>query len=76
MRQNGLQRTLLFGRQPEMVGGFDLDLARDEIAAGRLVPIGAPAVAIGGAYWLTWPPERTDDAPLRAFRAWLSAETA
>ncbi|MCB1397334.1 MAG: LysR family transcriptional regulator [Rhodobacter sp.] len=51
-------------------------LARDEIAAGRLVPIGAPAVAIGGAYWLTWPPERTDDAPLRAFRAWLSAETA
>tara|TARA_R100000322_G_scaffold94439_4_gene58868 strand:- start:40066 stop:40959 length:894 start_codon:yes stop_codon:yes gene_type:complete len=51
-------------------------LAQIEIAEGRLVPVLRQAVPVRGAYWLVWPPDKDDHAPLQAFRQWLSAETA
>ncbi|MDP5307450.1 LysR family transcriptional regulator [Paracoccus spongiarum] len=51
-------------------------LARTEIAEGRLRPILREAVPGPGAYWLVWPPEKDDLAPLRAFRAWLATQAA
>lgn len=51
-------------------------LAEVEIAEGRLVPVLEPAIALRGAYWLVWPKAKSGDAPLAAFKGWLSAEAA
>ena len=49
-------------------------IADIEIAEQRLVPILRAGVEGPSAYWLTWPEERFDDAPLEVFRAWIAAE--
>ncbi|MGH1356271.1 MAG: LysR family transcriptional regulator [Thalassovita sp.] len=49
-------------------------LAQTEIAEGRLIPIFQQAVPVRGAYWLVWPVEKSHDAPLQAFRDWLSVQ--
>lgn len=49
-------------------------LAQIEIAEGRLVPVLKQAVPVRGAYWLVWPKEKAEHAPLSAFRAWLDFE--
>jgi DNA-binding transcriptional LysR family regulator len=46
-------------------------LAETEIAEGRLVAVFQRAVPARGAYWLVWPEDREDSAPLDAFRTWL-----
>ncbi len=50
-------------------------LAQIEIAEERLVPVLKQAVPVREAYWLVWPADKEDDAPLRAFRSWLGTET-
>jgi len=47
-------------------------LARIEISEGRLVPVLRQAVPVRGAYWLVWPAQKDDHAPLVSFRNWLS----
>ena len=47
-------------------------LAQIEIAEGRLLPIFKQAVPVRGAYWLVWPKDKVDHAPLVSFRNWLS----
>ncbi|WP_420566811.1 LysR family transcriptional regulator [Thalassovita sp.] len=49
-------------------------LTQTEITEGRLVPIFQQAVPVRGAYWLVWPEEKSQDAPLPAFRDWLSSQ--
>lgn len=49
-------------------------LAQIEISEGRLVPILKQAVPAHGAYWLVWPEEKNDEAPLTAFRLWLEQQ--
>lgn len=49
-------------------------LAQIEISEGRLEPVLAQAVPVRGAYWLVWPKDREDYAPLRAFRSWLEQQ--
>lgn len=49
-------------------------LAQMEIAEGRLQPIHQQAVQMRGAYWMVWPDEQTDFAPLTAFRSWLQTQ--
>ncbi|MEM5473042.1 LysR family transcriptional regulator [Hoeflea sp. AS60] len=51
-------------------------LARTEISENRLVPILKPAVPTSGAYWLIWPGEKDNYAPIIAFRDWLAREVA
>lgn len=51
-------------------------LAQIEIAEGRLLPIHRQAVPMRGAYWLVWPEDRRDFAPLLAFRRWLERQLA
>lgn len=46
-------------------------LARIEISEGRLVPVLRQAVPVRGSYWLVWPANKSDDAPLIAFRNYL-----
>lgn len=50
-------------------------LAQIEIKEGRLCPILKQAVPVRGAYWLVWPAEKDDDAPLLALRSWLTTQT-
>lgn len=47
-------------------------LAQIEISEGRLLPIFKQAVPVRGAYWLVWPKDKDDHAPLVSFRNWLS----
>lgn len=49
-------------------------IAQMEIAEGRLLPIHQQAVQMRGAYWMVWPDEQTDFAPLTAFRSWLQTQ--
>lgn len=49
-------------------------IADTEIAERRLVPILQPDVEGSGAYWLTWPEERSEYPPLEAFRSWIATE--
>ncbi|MEZ5797483.1 MAG: LysR family transcriptional regulator [Paracoccaceae bacterium] len=49
-------------------------LIEEDLAAGRLCPAYGPPVA-AHAYYLTWPDNRPERAPLASFRAWLAAET-
>ncbi|NIZ12530.1 LysR family transcriptional regulator [Phaeobacter sp. HF9A] len=51
-------------------------LAQIEIAEGRLVPVLTEAVPVRGAYWLAWPKDKDADAPLRAFRSWVSGQAS
>ncbi|WP_170373439.1 LysR substrate-binding domain-containing protein [Ruegeria arenilitoris] len=45
-----------------------------ELEAGRLVPAcAAPPVSLGD-YYLVWPQDRTEPAPLVSFRAWLQGQ--
>ena len=47
-------------------------LARTEISEGRLVPVLAQSVPVGGGYGLAGPREREGHSPLRALRDWLA----
>lgn len=49
-------------------------IAQIEIAEGRLQPLHTQAVQMRGAYWMVWPDEQDDFAPLTAFRTWLQAQ--
>lgn len=51
-------------------------LAQIEISEGRLIPIFKPAVRVGGSYWLIWPDEKAELAPLVSLREWLKEQTA
>lgn len=51
-------------------------LAQTEISEGRLKPVFQQAVPVRGAYWLAWPEEKSQDAPLHAFREWLLRQAA
>ena len=45
-----------------------------ELETGRLVPLFGPAIPSTGSYYLVWPKDREDRAPLQSFRRWLKAE--
>lgn len=47
-------------------------LAEIEISAGRLEPVLKPAIPVRGSYWLVWPPQRSESAPLAALKTALS----
>ncbi|MFZ1467655.1 MAG: LysR family transcriptional regulator [Paracoccaceae bacterium] len=49
-------------------------LIEEDLATGRLVPACGPAVPALGSYYLTWPDNRPERAPLTSFRQWLAAE--
>jgi DNA-binding transcriptional LysR family regulator len=51
-------------------------LIRRDLEEGRLVPIFGPPVAALGSYYLVWPRNGADRAPLRSFRDWLVIDTA
>ena len=51
-------------------------LIRRELDEGRLIPVFGPPVPALGAYYLVWPRATPERAPLRSFRAWLSADGA
>lgn len=64
----------------EAVAGMGIALAKRTIAdadirAGRLVPLLDDATPLKSVYWLVWPRGRTLMPPVRAFIAWLKAET-
>lgn len=48
---------------------------RNEIASGRLVPLGPFALA-SHSFWLVYPEHRRQSPKIRAFRAWLDDEIA
>jgi LysR family glycine cleavage system transcriptional activator len=50
-------------------------LAQIEISEGRLVPVLERNVPVRGAYWLVWPNDKVDHAPLKTFREWLDEQT-
>jgi LysR family glycine cleavage system transcriptional activator len=50
-------------------------LAQIEISEGRLVPVLKTNVPVRGAYWLVWPKDKVDHAPLKTFRGWLGEQT-
>lgn len=47
-------------------------LAKDEIQAGRLLPLLKPSITGTGTYWLAWPQSRASYPPLLSFRSWLA----
>lgn len=49
-------------------------LIERELAEGRLVPIFGPPVPALGSYYLVWPNNAPERAPLRSFRDWLAGE--
>lgn len=49
-------------------------LAQIEINQGRLVPILKQGVRVDDAYWLVWPKELDDDAPILSLRSWLEKQ--
>lgn len=55
-------------------------LVRDDIEAGRLVPVGPPQArgfpVGGGAYWLLALESRWTQTPIQEFRDWILAEAA
>lgn len=51
-------------------------LIQRELAEGRLTPIFGPPIRALGSYYLTWPDNRPDRAPLRSLRLWLQSEAA
>lgn len=51
-------------------------LIEADLAAGRLVPAFGPAIKSLGSYYLVWPTDLPERAPLTSFRAWLASELA
>lgn len=51
-------------------------LIEADLAAHRLVPAFGVAIKSLGSYYLTWPKDRPERAPLTSFRAWLARELA
>lgn len=51
-------------------------LIERELNEGRLIPIFGPPVPALGSYYLVWPNNAPDRAPLRSFRDWLAGEVA
>ncbi|NEY91652.1 LysR substrate-binding domain-containing protein [Tabrizicola oligotrophica] len=49
-------------------------LIQRELESGRLVPLYGPAIASTGSYYLVWPKDRAERAPLQSFRRWLKGE--
>jgi DNA-binding transcriptional LysR family regulator len=49
-------------------------LIERELAERRLIPIFGPPIRALGSYYLVWPNNAPDRAPLRSFRDWLAAE--
>lgn len=49
-------------------------LIRRELAEGRLVPAHGGPVRALGSYYLVWPKDRPDRAPLASFRAWAERQ--
>jgi LysR family transcriptional regulator, glycine cleavage system transcriptional activator len=47
-----------------------------ELAEGRLVPAHGGAVRALGSYYLVWPKDRPERAPLASFRSWVAREAA
>lgn len=45
-----------------------------ELARGDLVPAVERPMQSAESYYLAWPPEREDSAPLQAFRSWIREE--
>jgi LysR family transcriptional regulator, glycine cleavage system transcriptional activator len=65
----------------EAIAGNGIGLAKRVIAerdiqAGRLIPLLNDTTPVRFAYWLVWPRGRTLLPPVRAFIAWIRAETA
>ncbi|MEX0365114.1 MAG: LysR substrate-binding domain-containing protein [Ruegeria sp.] len=51
-------------------------LVAHDLQKGRLVPAwDGPSVSLGD-YYLVWPQDRTESAPLRSFRQWLEGQMA
>jgi LysR family transcriptional regulator, glycine cleavage system transcriptional activator len=64
----------------EAVAGKGVALAKRAIAeadirAGRLVTLGHERTPLNFVYWLVWPRGRNLPPPVRAFIAWIKAET-
>ncbi len=64
----------------EAVAGKGIALAKRTIAeadirSGRLVVLPGDATPLQSVYWLAWPRGRTLMPPVRAFIAWIKAET-
>lgn len=51
-------------------------LADIEIGERRLLPVLKPSVPSTGAYWLAWPEEKQNHAPIAAFKDWLAHQTS
>lgn len=51
-----------------------LFLIERELDENRLIPIFGPPIKSLGSYFLVWPKEITERAPLTSFRNWLKAE--
>ncbi|MGL5008731.1 MAG: LysR substrate-binding domain-containing protein, partial [Paracoccaceae bacterium] len=51
-------------------------LIERELAEGRLVPLRGGPVRAQGSYYLVWPKDLPQRAPLASFRAWLAADAA
>jgi LysR family glycine cleavage system transcriptional activator len=51
-----------------------LFLIERELAENRLTPVFGPPIKSLGSYFLVWPKEITERAPLTSFRNWLKAE--
>jgi LysR family glycine cleavage system transcriptional activator len=49
-------------------------LIQRELAEGRLIPIFGPPVPALGSYYLVWPNNLPERAPLRSLRLWLQSE--
>jgi LysR family transcriptional regulator, glycine cleavage system transcriptional activator len=49
-------------------------LIQRELSEGRLIPIFGPSVPALGSYYLVWPNNVPERAPLRSFRDWLADE--
>lgn len=51
-------------------------LIESDLAANRLIPAFGPAIKSLGSYYLVWPKDAPERAPLASFRAWLKTELA
>lgn len=64
----------------EAIAGKGIALAKraiadEDIRAGRLVPLLNDKTPLNFSYWLVWPRGRNLPPPVRAFIAWIRAET-
>ena len=49
-------------------------LIEEDLSQGRLIPAFGPAIRANGSYYLTWPDQRPERAPLTSFRHWLAGQ--